>query len=84
MSERSLRVLLFAAVREAVGASELAIPVPEPATAGAVLDALCARAPSLRAYVPSLRVAVNGSYVALDEAVRAGDEVAVIPPVAGG
>lgn len=83
MSE-TLRVLLFAAVREAVGAAELTMPVPEAPTAGAVLDALCARTPSLRAYVPSLRVAVNGHYVALDEAVRAGDEVAVIPPVAGG
>jgi molybdopterin converting factor small subunit len=31
-----------------------------------------------------LRVAINGAYVTLDDAVRAGDEVAVIPPVAGG
>jgi molybdopterin converting factor small subunit len=48
------------------------------------LHVLCERTPALQDYVPSLRVAINGAYVTLDEVVKAGDEVAVIPPVAGG
>jgi molybdopterin converting factor subunit 1 len=82
MSE--VRVLLFAAVRELVGAGELTRPVPTPTTAGGVLDGLCAEFPSLTHYRASLRIAVNGAYVRDDEPVRAGDEIAIIPPVAGG
>lgn len=84
MSDPVAKVLLFAAVREVVGAREREVPVDATSTAGSVLAALCAMHPALTAYVPSLRVAINGDYVALDEPVRAGDEVAIIPPVAGG
>lgn len=80
----TVTVLLFAAVREVCGASEVTLPIGEGATAGSVLAALCERHGALSAYVPSLRVAVNGCYVSLRDPVRAGDEVAIIPPVAGG
>ncbi len=84
MSEPAVQVLLFAAVRDVVGARARTVPVDDASTAGSVLAALCAMHPALAAHVPSLRVAVNGDYVALDAPVRAGDEVAIIPPVAGG
>jgi molybdopterin converting factor subunit 1 len=83
MSEPVVRVLLFAAVRELLGCSETTVPA-HVATANGVLDALVVRCAALAAYRASLRVAVNGVYVAPDAAVCAGDEVAVIPPVAGG
>ncbi len=83
MSE-SVTVLLFAAVREVCGAAEITLPIGADATASSVLDALCERHRALTAFVPSLRVAINGSYVSLSDAVRAGDEVAIILPVAGG
>lgn len=80
----NVRVLLFAAAREVVGASELGLEVPEGANARGVLDALCALHPSLTAHRRSLRVAVDGAYARDDEPVREGAEVAIIPPVAGG
>lgn len=83
MSDR-VTVLLFAAVREVVGASEVTLPIDGASTASSLLSALCERVPALTPYVPSLRVAVNGAYVGPDDAVKAGDEVAIIPPVAGG
>ncbi len=83
MSER-VTVLLFAAVREVVGASEITLALDGASTASSLLSALCERFPALTPYVPSLRVAVNGAYVGPDDAVKAGDEVAIIPPVAGG
>ena len=80
----TVTVLLFAAVREVVGASELTVSIDASTTAASLLDGLCVRTPALRAYVASLRVAVNGAYAAPGDAIRAGDEVAIIPPVAGG
>jgi molybdopterin converting factor subunit 1 len=83
MSDR-VRVLVFAAVRDAVGAPEVTLELPVDATAGGLLRALCERYPALGPYAPALRVAVNGEYVREGDPVREGDEVAVIPPVAGG
>ena len=78
----SVRVLLFAGARDAIGAGEISA---EPAaSARAFLDRLCAEHPKLAPYASSLRVAINGTYAAWDEPVRDGDEVAIIPPVAGG
>jgi len=34
--------------------------------------------------VKSLRAAINGAFVGMDTALRTGDEVTFIPPVAGG
>jgi len=84
MSEVTVRVLVFAAAREVVGTRELPMTLAAGATAGDALDALCARWPGLAPYGASLRLAVNGDYVARGHALAAGDEVAVIPPVAGG
>lgn len=84
MSDVAVRVLVFAAAREVVGAREVALTLGEGATAGDALEALCARWPGLRPYAGALRLAVNGDYVRGDHALAAGDEVAVIPPVAGG
>ena len=80
----TVRLLAFAGAREILGQGELAFPVPDGLTARGLLDAVCAAHPRLAPYAPSIRVAINGTYAAWDEPVRAGDEVALIPPVAGG
>ncbi len=82
----AVRVLAFAGARDAIGAAELTIDADtlDPRTAGGLLEAIITRPPALAPYRSSLRVAVNGSYASLDDAVRPGDEVAIIPPVAGG
>jgi molybdopterin converting factor subunit 1 len=81
----SVRVLAFAGARDIVGAPEIDLTLETPiARASDVLDAVCARFPKLSQYRPHLRMAVNGSYVDGDAPVGDGDEVALIPPVAGG
>lgn len=85
----SLKVLAFAGARDVIGAQELNLPLAElggeaPLTAGDVLDAICTRYPALTRYRAVIRIAVNGTYVELGAQVAAGDEVALIPPVAGG
>ena len=79
-----VRVLAFAGVRDVVGAVELDLPLPASATAGAVLDDLIAAHPGLAPYRGCVRLAVNGAYVDASDRVASGDEVAIIPPVAGG
>jgi molybdopterin converting factor subunit 1 len=79
------KVLAFAGARELIGAAEVEVEVDSPHfTVAAVLDRMCARYPGLHAYRPIIRVAVNGAYAADTDPVAAGDEVALIPPVAGG
>lgn len=80
----SVRVLAFAGARDALGAPELALTLAEPITARALLDQLCRDHPRLAPYASSLRLAINGTYAAWDDPVHDGDEVAIIPPVAGG
>ncbi|MCA9623638.1 MAG: MoaD/ThiS family protein [Myxococcales bacterium] len=80
-------VLAFAGARDVLGVGELTVPLAllgEPLTAGRVVSWLCEEHPDLMPYRSSIRLAVNGSYVPEDEPVHDGDEVALIPPVAGG
>ena len=80
----SVRVLCFAAAREVIGASELAWTIAAGATVAKLKEALFERYPALAGHARSLRFAVNGEYAKDDQVVEEGDEVAVIPPVAGG
>ena len=80
-----VHILCFAGARDVVGAAEVELELPSTATTcGALLDHLCVRFPGLAPHRGSLRMAVNGAYAKLDEPVASGDEVALIPPVAGG
>lgn len=80
---RPVKMLAFAGARDVLGAGELDLDVAA-RTAGELLDEICARYPALSPWRGSLRVAVNGVYAAASDPVSPGDEVALIPPVAGG
>lgn len=79
-----INVLLFAIYRDLGNAGELAMDVPDGATVRDLLGALRARSDGLSRLPPEPAVAVNRDYVALDSPLREGDEVALLPPVAGG
>ena len=77
-------VKLFGSIREAAGAKELAVVVPEGSTV-ADLRALLARDhPSFEEMADRLRVSVNYEIVRGNSALAEGDEVAFLPPVSGG
>ena len=78
-----LQVLLFASYAEAFGASAVTVAVPDPGTVADVVAALRAL-PGGQVLPTRPLVAVDRRYVPGTVAVRAGQEVAVIPPVAGG
>jgi molybdopterin converting factor subunit 1 len=79
-----IRLLFFAVLRDIAGRSEKVIDVPEGARAGDVWQRLRDRHPELRDYIQPPMIAVNESYVTAEEPLRDGDELAFIPPVAGG
>jgi molybdopterin converting factor small subunit len=79
-----VRVLAFAGARDVLGTSELLLPIDGTCTAADLLGRVCEQFPRLEPYRRSIRVAVNGAYAQWGDEVRGGDEVALIPPVAGG
>jgi len=80
-----IHVLLFASAADAFGAPRLAVELPDGATADDVRARVLAEAAARGAALPaSTRVAVNRAFAEPHRRVAAGDEVALIPPVAGG
>ncbi|WP_249009184.1 molybdopterin converting factor subunit 1 [Conexibacter sp. DBS9H8] len=80
----TIKVRLFAILRERAGTDSLELDLPAGATVADALRALAQR-PGLEALAQgAARIAVNREYA--DPATRIGpeDEVAVIPPVSGG
>jgi len=77
-----LNVLLFASWADALGSSSVTLTVPENATVADLLAAATTRA--VGRSLPRPLVAVNHKYAKPDLLLRAGDEIALIPPVAGG
>lgn len=78
-----LTVLLFASYAEALGTARLELTVPERTVVGELVEHLRTVAGPGR-LPPRPLVAVNRRYAAYDHPLAASDEVAVIPPVAGG
>jgi molybdopterin converting factor subunit 1 len=76
-------VLLFASYADALGTRSLNVTLPQGAR---VRDALeyVRGLPGADRLPPAPLVAVNAEYAPLDQPLAAGDEVAFIPPVAGG
>jgi len=79
-----IRLLFFAVLRDVAGKSEDVVELPEGARAGDVWQRLRDEHPALRDYIQPPMIAVNESYVSAEEPLRDGDELAFIPPVAGG
>ncbi len=75
---------LFAAHRESTGASRVAVVLPEGSTVASLVAALRARGEGWASLPESGAVAVNRRYATSATALADGDEVALIPPVAGG
>ena len=78
------KVRLFARLSELAGARETEVELGEGLTVGDVFEALAREYPALAGLRGSVMFALNAEYVSRDQPVRAGDEVALIPPVSGG
>lgn len=84
MSGTAVHLLAFGGTKLILGTNEVQFPLTATCSAGDFLDQICVRYPQLAPQKKALRLAVNGEYVGNDHDIRCGDEVALIPPVAGG
>lgn len=79
-----IQVLYFAIVREKLGRSEERLTLPDGATVAAARQALAAAHPEITPLLPSLQFAVNQRIARDSHTLSDNDELALIPPVAGG
>lgn len=80
-----IKLLYFASLREAVGAAEEQLDLPEGvATTGQLRDWLVTRGKQALANTRNLRCAVNQDLADFNTSLADGDEVAFFPPVTGG
>jgi len=79
-----IRVLFLGPSAELAGARSAELGLPERACVHQVEAILADRFPDLKPMLGSVRYAVNECFAERDQDIRAGDEVAVIPPVSGG
>lgn len=82
-------VILFAGLRDAMKSDRLGVVVPagdgkSTLTVTDLLQACAAQFPLIVEWLPHVRVAVNCEYALPHTRIAAGDEIAFIPPVAGG
>jgi molybdopterin converting factor subunit 1 len=79
-----VRLLHFASFREAVGRDQEERELAEGTRVHELWSALGREVAVLRRYPSTPPAAVNREYVGGDTVLREGDEVAFLPPVAGG
>jgi sulfur-carrier protein len=80
----TVTVKLFAAFQEAIATHEMQLTIPINAPVTQVYDRLASEYPVLEKWRSLTRYAVNLDFVEPNTILKAGDEVALIPPVSGG
>jgi molybdopterin converting factor subunit 1 len=79
-----ITILLFARLRDVVGAARLERDAADGATVEDVWAALAREFPAAAPHRAALSAAVNAEYAKFPAPVADGDEVAFLPPVSGG
>jgi len=79
----TVRVLLFASYADTLGFDAVELSLEAPATVGDVLDHLRAL-PGGERLPPKPLCALNLTHVGSDAPLSRGDELAILPPLAGG
>ena len=79
-----VRTLFFAAYRDALGTGSLDVDLPDGATVGDLVGRLRSRGAPFDRLPHMPAVAVNRTLVRGEARLAAGDEIAFLPPVAGG
>lgn len=79
-----VRLLFFAVLRDIAGSDERDLTLDEGTTAADVWQSLRTSYAKLADYTQPPMVAINETYATPDAVLRDGDELAFIPPVAGG
>jgi MoaE-MoaD fusion protein len=79
-----VRVLFFGVLKDLAGKSSDSLDLPDGASVRDLLSHYASRSPRMKESLASLAVAVNQEYAGAETALKADDEVALLPPVSGG
>jgi len=79
-----VEVLYFAILRERVGRERESLELPDGADVRTARAAIVARHPGIESLLPRVQTAVNRVMAKDETALADGDEIALLPPVAGG
>ncbi len=80
-----VKLLLFASIRELVGASQVELDLPSDATVSVMLQTLASLYPGAQGSLDQINVAINKVYVkSSDTVIKECDTIALIPPLSGG
>jgi molybdopterin synthase catalytic subunit len=79
-----VHVLYFAVLRERLKCERETVELAEGADVGAARAAIATLHPEIARLLPQVQSAVNQSFAADGHALNEGDEMALLPPVAGG
>jgi molybdopterin synthase catalytic subunit len=80
----TVRCRLFARYAELVGIPDVTIELPQPSTVADAIALLRARIPGGALLPERPLVAINAMHALPDEELHQGDELALLPPMAGG
>lgn len=80
----TVQTLFFASYRDLLGTERLEVTVPDGATVADLVRSLRERGEPFDALPADPPVAVNRSWAPAETSLEEGDEVAFLPPVAGG
>lgn len=84
MPQIQIDVLFFAGYRELAGSDQRNVSIAAGSSAGALVASLRAQGGGLAEIPRTAAVVVNQRVVSADHPIHEGDEVALLPPVAGG
>jgi molybdopterin converting factor subunit 1 len=79
-----IKVLLFATLRDYVGARSVDIDLPDGTTIAGLEEILVARYPRLEKVRGSMMSAIDRVYAADEQIIPENAEIALFPPVSGG
>jgi len=79
-----VKILFFGRLRELTGFTEETGEVLDGATLAEVFQTYAQRFPKLAGFRTSMVASLNQEFAAWETPVRAGDEIAFLPPVSGG
>jgi molybdopterin converting factor subunit 1 len=79
-----VEVLYFAVLRERIRLDQETVELPAGASVADARAAIAARHPSVAAFLGQVQIAVNRAIAGDASTLREGDELAFLPPVAGG
>lgn len=80
----TLRIRLFAGLKDRLGRSEVDLAVPAAARTRDLKVAMAAEYPELAGLIQAARVAVDQTFVGPEHLLATTQEIALLPPVSGG